>query len=371
MAFWSLCRQRPGMDLSCLPRPFTRPEALSAGVSRLDLDEALITGLVERLSRGLYAACVPVCPGGEEWEVTVAEHLDRLHHQLRRHPGHVASHTSAALVHGLAVTISPASPVEITALDGYATSRRKPGLVIHHCNSGEAPVQSLSGIRVTTVERTVVDTARTRRLPHGTAVVDGALRDGAVTRDSLIRTLDGQRRWRGRPKAVAAVAMSDPRRESWLESYSFAALHEQGIALPLSQVDIYGLDGRFRGRVDGLLPDEAAFLEADGKAKYFMGAGPGSTPEQTVLTHLGHETARHAALESLGLRGIRWMSDEIVADAGEVAGRIRQRLASPVPHIEALALWQGELRRLPFDEPRPCIDMETLRTRKPRRRRSA
>lgn len=355
------------MELSGLPALFTPAEAAAGGVSKHALLGGLAQQQIERVGHGLYRRRAEPA-SGERWELALARHLDRLRVELRRHPGHVGSHTSAALVHGLELMIAPGSPVELTALERSPRSRREDGLILHHSDSGEIPVVEIAGIRVTSLPRTIADTLRTRSLAHGTAMLDAALRAGAVTDKEVLAVLEGQRRWRGRPKALAAMMLRDPRRESWLESFSFVRLHERGIPLPLAQVDVTDSAGNFRGRPDGLLPELGSFLEADGSGKYFLDAQPDETVEQTVLRKIEAERMRHRGLEDLGLRGVRWSPWEVMHDLDAVVGRIRQQLVSPPESTGAYVEWDGRRRRIPFEVDRPSVDPETLRTRRRRSR---
>ncbi|MDQ3485809.1 MAG: hypothetical protein M3445_10440, partial [Actinomycetota bacterium] len=71
------------------------------------------------------------------------------------------------------------------------------------------------------------------------AVSDAAIRDRSTTRVEIETALRRQHRWSGRPRALAGVPLIDARRETWLESYSFAALHAEGVELPLPQVEVF------------------------------------------------------------------------------------------------------------------------------------
>ncbi|GAA5158977.1 type IV toxin-antitoxin system AbiEi family antitoxin domain-containing protein [Ornithinimicrobium tianjinense] len=358
------------MTIHALPRPFSRSQAEAAGLSRRALDEALRRGLARRVRRGWYVASESdPSPEGERWVTVVADHLDRLRQHLRRFPGHVASHTSAALLHGFGVMISPATPVDITSVDRAPRSWREAGLRVHHSDSSDIPVTTIDGLRVTAELRTVVDTLRTRRLPHATALVDEVLRTGRLSTAELETALDAQKRWSGRPRALVAIELSDPRRETWLESYSDVSLYEHGVPLPLPQVNIFDEDRVFLGRVDGLDPELGVFREADGLGKYFADAGT-TSPEESVLEHLGQEHSRHTRLEALGLRGARWMASEVMEDPEGVAARVKALHRAPVPPLSGYAEWDGELRRLPFSVERTPVNLEKARTRRERRPRT-
>lgn len=355
------------MDLSHLPDPFSTFQARAGGLTPARLLDLLQRGEVEQVARGLYRTRRPL-PVGEPWDVTVQRHLDRLRVALRRFPGHVPSHSSAAVAHGLELTISPDSPVELTCLRRVPRSRREPDVILHHCDDNDVPVTEVDGMPVTTLARTVADTMRTRRLPHGTALLDAVRRQGLLGLDEVLEVLDGQRRWRGRPTAMAGVALSDPRRETWLESFSFVRLHELGVPIPLAQPRITDLGGHFVGRPDGLLCDRAVFLEADGTGKYFLDGRPDESVEETVRRKLEEERTRHVGLESLGLRGVRWTPHEILHQPDLVAGRVWAAMRDRPRATMARATWEQERRRIPFALDTPSVDMETLKIRRRRRR---
>ncbi|MDO5738943.1 MAG: hypothetical protein Q4P07_02215 [Ornithinimicrobium sp.] len=357
------------MSLRDLPHPFSRPEAEAAGIGRRRLEELLRLAKVRRVRRGWYVVMEDPAPPSAHWEQLRSAHLDQVREHLRRLPGHVASHTSAALLHGYSVLISPHSPIELTTVDRCPRSWREDRLVVHHSDSHDIPVTQIDGLRVTSAARTAADTLRSRRLPHGTALVDQALRSGVLSKRQLLDELSTQRRWVGRPRALAAVALGDPRRETWLESYSFVALYERGVPMPIPQMNMYDDQRNFVGRVDGLDPEKGIFFEADGHDKYFLDMNPTTSPEESALRRLHQEKQRHGRIERLGLRGVRWTSDEILNKAERVASRVMEVVREPIPEIRGYAGWEGELRRLPFEVERSGVDLHSIRTR--RRRRAA
>ena len=237
----------------------------------------------------------------------------------------MASHSSAALLHGLELMTVPEAPVELTVVEAVPRSRRVDGVVLHHADSTETEWVDVDGLRATPLSRTLADVLRTRRPPHAVAMADRALSSQALELHTVGRELDKQRRWRGRPRALRSLQLVDPARESWLESYSFVTLHELGMQLPLPQVEV--LDERldFVGRVDGLLPG-GVFVEVDGEGKYFLDADPDRALSDVVLQRLGAERVRHDRLEGLGLVGVRWTGRQIMQDPSEVRRRINVAL---------------------------------------------
>lgn len=306
--------------------PFTFQDAVRGPLGRRSLDLALRRGEIYRVSRGVYAPHLGMDCGRETWELHREEHLHRLRAALRRFPGAVASHTSAAVVHGLPLVIAAGTPVELTVVERAPQSRRLADLRIHHTDSTSTPHVRVHGLRTTTIPRTVADVLRTRRAPHSVAMTDHALAAGLVTLHDIRAELDAQKRWRGRPRALEALTLVDPRRESWLESYSLVTLHEHGHPAPLPQISIHDEHFRFVGRVDALWPRDRTFGEADGAGKYFMHPDetPPGEPEETARRRLAEEHVRHSRLESLGLVGVRWTGADIMAHPEAVSLRVER-----------------------------------------------
>lgn len=354
------------------PSPFTREHFLALGHPRRALDRLLEAGEVMRLRHGWYAQPTHGAPR-PGWEGQVDQHLARLASVLASRPGHAASHTTAALLHQLAVTIAPETPVHLTTVDPVAVSRRYPGLTIHRSESVTNETEMIDGVRATTLVRTVVDVLRTRTLPHGLALLDDALRRGVVDLDELRVLIDQQKRWGGRPKALAAIHLADPARETWGESFSFAHLHLQGQPMPMPQVEIYDAQRRLLGRVDGLWPEPGVVGECDGDMKYFLDdAGTDSTPELTVLRHLKAEEQRQARIEATGLGFVRWSPSQVRDDPGAVSLRVNRAAASVDPTaFTGWVRWDDKVRKLPFTVERPSVHPGTLRYRRSPRRRAA
>ena len=115
-----------------------------------------------------------------------------------------------------------------------------------------------------------------RHLPNadGVALADSALRQARVSYEQVAAVLDRQARWPYAERGRRALPLVDPRRESWLESFSFVTLHQMGLPMPEPQVSLFDARGQFVARVDGWLEDEALALESDGLAKYFLDEQP-------------------------------------------------------------------------------------------------
>jgi len=100
--------------------------------------------------------------------------------------------------------------------------------------------------------------------------------------------------------------------------------------MPEPQVSLRDARGRFVGRVDGWLHDEAVALEADGRAKYFLDEQPLSMDvdlaADELMDHarrrLMQEKERRDRIADLGAELARWGTSEIVRSPREVLARI-------------------------------------------------
>jgi hypothetical protein len=298
--------------LAVLPPSFTTLEAVAAGISRRVLSRLTRRGQLTHAHRGVYQQKPMVQGTAERWQLLEVEHLERSRAALLAHPGHALSHQSAALVMGLPVLLHPAMPVHLTALTVQPRSRRVEGTVLHHSDSIINDVVEVDGLRVLTPNRTVADCLRTMTPANGVAVADGALRRGATDLLAVEGSLAGMRRWRGRPKANASLKLVDPRRETWLESYSFVTLQELGVELPAPQVEVFDEWGRFVGRVDGMWIAEGVVGEADGWGKYLMGGSDFDGPSgRAAALRVVEEKVREDDLRGLGLEFVRWDTEQI------------------------------------------------------------
>jgi len=310
-------------DLTSLPSSFNTSEAVMAGISRRVLSRLVRRSQLIHVQRGVYQQNPSARGVSEGWQILESEHLARGRAALLAHPGHALSHQSAALAMGLPVPLHPDMPVHLTALTVQPRSRRVADQVLHHSDSIINEVIEVGGLRILAPARTVADCLRTMHPANGVAVADQAVRSCATTLRDVRRVIDTERRWRGRPRAVAAVGLVDPRRETWLEAYSFITLHAMGIDLPTPQVEVFDEWGRFIARVDGLWISSGVVGEADGRGKYLMGlAEDDGASGRAAALRVVEEKNREDSLRGLGLEVVRWDTSQIRHQPLEVARRI-------------------------------------------------
>lgn len=315
--------------LLALPQPFFLEDAAEVGISRHQVARELARGVLLRVHRGLYAVT-------EGWQATPpwTQQLGLAAAAHRAHPGHVTSHVSAAGLHGLPLPARGSAHAVLTVRDASTTSRHA-WLDLRHGHLPDEHLAVVADVPLTTVPRTVVDCARTLRLPDAVAVADAALRAGHCTSDELQAVRRRQRRWPGVTGADAVFAFADPRRETWLESASAVTFHGWGMPLGVPQVDVFTLDGEWLARVDVAWAALGVVGEADGRGK-FLGApelGLGEAPAD-VAARLLHSHDRAESLRSVGLQVVRWTPQERIGSPQAVVARWHRAVsaAAASPH---------------------------------------
>lgn len=279
-------------------RAFRRADALAGGLTADQVRQRVRSGRWVTVRRGWYVpAGLELTP---ELRAAVA---------LGRHAsGAVASHLTAAQLHGLPLLRPPGTGVWLTSsARGSAVARR--GVVVAAASLTDAEVVEVGGLPCTSLARTAVDVARRWPLADAVTVLDAALRAG-LTRDELREALLRADWWPGAGRARRAVALADARSESPLESLSRVRLHQQRLPAPDRQVEVRLRDGRRRYGDFGWL-DHAVIGEADGRTKYLD------------LAVVEAEKRRQADLEEVGLVVVRWGWAEIDRRPAQVAGRLR------------------------------------------------
>jgi very-short-patch-repair endonuclease len=210
-----------------------------------------------------------------EWLESLAGDPRRLHAVavgalIRRNPGLVASHESAAYLHGIDLLLPAGRQVPLITLTRRA---KEPGRAQAHgalVRAAALPgdhVTTACGVPVTTVARTVMDIARDSGFMAGVVAADCALHSHVVVKVEFAIILEECGQWPGVVRARRVVDFADGRAESVLESVARVRFAEFGIRPPDLQVNIRGKQG-FIGRVDFCWHRYRTIGEADGAAKY-------------------------------------------------------------------------------------------------------
>jgi hypothetical protein len=315
---------------SDIPDAVRRPTVASvaewhaAGLTQAQLRRLVNSGDLIRVRHAVYATRAAV-----KW----AKASPRRGHALRAIAAQaavgrdsVASHQSAALIHGLDLFPAAADMVTLTRPPTRRCNRpRSDGIIFHTAHLPTDHVTRILGARVTSVARTVVDIARTSSLMSAVVTADSALRAalaleaGAfVTRETLASVCDTCAGWPGIRNARRAAGFADPRAESVLESCARVIFHEHGLEPPELQVTITGPD--FRYTVDFYWPRHRVIAEADGEVKY-------SDPRRAI-----RQLERDQRLRDHGDKVVHFTWRELFKTPEAVPDRIRRAFASPGPN---------------------------------------
>jgi hypothetical protein len=297
-------------DPSRLGLIVTRSEALDAGLTRDQIRQRLRSGRWRRLDTGVYLRDTARRTDLDEFADARVAHVERCVAAVRRHHGCSIGFGSAALTLGLPLATGVPELGQLIVPPGGWTGIRD-GV---RYRSATLPAEDVAGagVQVTSPARTVVDIARTHPLADALAVGDAAVRSGGTTVDEVRAVLRRMGTVRGCRRAVEALAHLGGRRETVLESLSWARFLEWGLPLPELQHEFWDDDG-FVGRVDFWWPRFRLVGEADGRLKYATG------------DDLYAEKYREDRLRALDLGMLRWGWPDLW---GTPAERLRRRLVA-------------------------------------------
>lgn len=179
-------------------------------------------------------------------------------HRLRCYAAQLALPPEAVLVRRSALWIfgiehaQPDDPVEVS-LSSRRKVRGRPGLAIEQATIGPQDIIEISGLRVTSAERTAWDLARGRDLVEAVVDLDAMAARRLVTREQLLA--------RGRRRAIELM---DGRAESPQESRLRVHVILGGLPAPTPQFEIFH-NGQRIARVDLAWPQAKVALEYDGE----------------------------------------------------------------------------------------------------------
>jgi very-short-patch-repair endonuclease len=281
----------------------TRGEAVALGISPRTLRRRVSDGVLIDLQPGVLAL-----PGAPD------AHLLDLHAACRKLNA-VASHESAAYVHGLDRPgwTKPTVSVPVRRTKDLA------GVTVHQLTDIAAThVVEIDGLRVTNPERTIVDLAAVvseRRLAR---ILDNGLAAGIVDFDLLSR-LFGQLGRRGKPgtsklrKLLEARGPNLVAPESELERRLLLVLGDSGLPEPVRQFRSEWLRP-VNGRVDLAYPDRRLLIEGDSRRWH------------TLMTAFENDRLRDNAAQLAGWRILRFTWLEITQNPERVASTVRRAL---------------------------------------------
>jgi very-short-patch-repair endonuclease len=297
-----------------VPLVFSLQEAAQAGMSRASIRHALRRGKLVRLRVGIYC-------DASFWhrseQVPAARHALEVRAALiaLRRPGW-ASHYSAARLLELPVPYGQPDVVTISQSDRSAGRRAYPNLRLRTSWIDERDATTGWGVPVLGAGRTCLDIAREFGFAAGLVLADAALVHGTADRADFERVAAGMGRWSGVGDVDLVAHHATGRRESPIESRSFAAFVDFGLPLPQCNQWIIG-DEHSRGgvRSDFVWKPHRLVGEADGRVKY---VDPRRSPELTLV----EEKTRQVRIEEQGFVVVRWSGAEIEHRPDVVIDRI-------------------------------------------------
>ncbi|MBB2976603.1 hypothetical protein FHX49_002182 [Microbacterium endophyticum] len=266
-----------------------------AGWSERSIRAAVAEGALHRVRRGIYVT-------GTLWRELWPESRHLLHTlavlRASNSEAVVASHSSAAVLHGLPLYRVPTPRVHLTVGPDVRISS-SPDVMRHVADVDAADVVVRFGHRCTSLERTVFDLACTLNVEAATASADAALRSVALA-GNLYDEIEAEK-WRSKMITRAAatgvrgirsarrvVEFCDGRAQLPGESVSRVQLARLGFVNVRLQVPV-AAPGGGSYYLDFELGKEA-FGEFDGKDKYLDEAmRSGRTIEQVLLAEKSRE----------------------------------------------------------------------------------
>ena len=291
-------------------RILTTARLNAGGVPDARIRRLVRQGVLVPVGHGAYVRAKDV--GGDQ----AGEHALRVAAVLAiARPGPAGSHRSAAVIHGLDLLAPwrPDGAITVTRPVGLGSGTGPAGVHVHVAALPGEHVTMRSGVRVTSVARTVVDLARTSPFRDGVVVADSALRNGQTSKEELLAVVADCTKWPGIQQARLVVDFCDGQSESALESISRVAFRDHGLPAPELQVWVGGEETGVVGRADFLWRRYQTIGEADGAVKY--------ADTKRAISQL----RRDAALRRAGFQVVHFTWYEI----------------NKVPHQVAASIWEA------------------------------
>jgi hypothetical protein len=287
----------------------------AAGITRAQFRSLTRAGDLVRVRHSVYATRSAVESAAADPRHDHALRVAAARAAVGRHA--VASHQSAAVLHGIDLLLSPGDTVWLTRPPGQYSGLRLEGIHLHSARLPEQHVMTLYGVRVTTATRTVLDLARSMPLMEGVVAADSALRLGKTTEAGLAEMLRSCARWPGADRARRVTDFCSEDAGSALESCARVVFAEAGLPTPVLQAAIATADAEFIARVDFCWPAYRVIAEADGMAKY---DDPSRARAQIM---------RDIRLRDAGYKVVHFTWSELFGTPERVIARIRTAFAAP------------------------------------------
>ncbi len=277
-------------------------------------------GILVRVRRGVYVQAGWWSAASDEERHVVQV---RAFAATTREPP-VFSHWTAAVLHGLPMLDPRLVRLHTTVPE--AGDRGNDGVFGHVYGLSEAEVVERSGLRFTSVARTVVDVAGSGTTEEGIVLADAALAAG-LPKDLLLAAVDlaGPRKAARRIDRV--VGFSDGGAKSPLESTSRWTIHRLGLERPVLQHPVRDVRG-YIGDLDFWFPEAQAGGEADGREKYL---NPAYAPRGAGMKVHAEKVREDRMLAAIRRRLARWgwaesRSPQLLAPVLAAVGVVARRV---------------------------------------------
>jgi hypothetical protein len=190
--------------------------------------------------------------------------LVRLRAVLEQRPHLVASHRTAAALHGVSMLFRPGEAERLVELTDPRTIRartRIQGMQVHRLPLVRDEIVVRQGVRCTALLRTLADVSRSESRNAAVAALDSGLNMGLCTVEELRGHLVAASGRHGSAAALSLLDLADGRSESPLETEARLLMHDAGWH-PRPQAEV--ATARGPRRVDFLFDAEGLAVETDG-----------------------------------------------------------------------------------------------------------
>jgi hypothetical protein len=213
-------------------------------------------------------------------------------------------------LHGLDLLDQP-GVIELTS--SVACHRVGADIRIRVAALRSADCDSVRGVPVTSVARTVVDVARSCTQRNALVIADSALHRRRTSLEELAEVVAACERWPGLGRARRVVRLADGRAESPLETLGRLLVRDAGLPAPRLQVPIEDARGVFAYGDLGW-PEHKFVVEFDGLLKY----------DVTDRNALRREKLRQERIEQAGWIVVRLTWHDVVHDSTRSIIRLRE-----------------------------------------------
>lgn len=249
--------------LSASARSWRTTELEQMGVSRRAITRMVEQGILVRLQLNAYVSA-------RYWKSLGDTEQRRFRLTAHNHASHALtptaySHTSAARIHRLSLWNAD-DRIHLTQPSSGSSREHNADVVRHRAKLLPGEVDMVDGLQVTSLARTVVDTARLLSYRQGLITADHALHLG-VQRAELLEVLQRQTGYKGVQVARLVVENASPLSESPGESLTAHLV--AGMPIPQPEQQLVGHTRFGEHRLDFGWREQKLALEFDGKTKYF------------------------------------------------------------------------------------------------------